>query len=53
MGLERLCTGSSVQVLRTAQMFVLGLSVFCCPVQVEALLRADHSAREPYRVLEH
>jgi hypothetical protein len=26
------------------------LSVLCCPVQAEALRRADHSSKEPYRM---
>jgi hypothetical protein len=39
---------SLVWIALTARMFVLGLSVLCCSVDVQALRRADRSSRESY-----
>jgi hypothetical protein len=42
--------GSWVRISLKAWMFIPCLSVFCCPVKVEALRRADHSSKESYHM---
>jgi hypothetical protein len=48
--LDRLNSGSRIRIPLRARMFVLGLSMLCCFVQVEALRRADNSSKESYRM---